>query len=78
MKSKISNWINSLSWIAILSVSIICGFAFSKAVIFAIGILYLAYLNPIESACFFAFVFSAIYMVKAMLTAQLVDNKTQI
>jgi hypothetical protein len=40
--------------------------------------LYLAYLNPIESACFFAFVFSVIYMVKAMFTAQLVDNETQI
>jgi hypothetical protein len=78
MKSKISNWINSLSWIAILAISIVCGFAFSKAVIFAIGILYLAYLNPIESACFFAFVFSVIYMVKAMFTAQLVDNETQI
>lgn len=78
MKSKISNWINSLSWIAILSISIVCGFAFSKAVIFAIGILYLAYRNPVESACFFAFVFSAIYMVKAMFTAQLVDNETQI
>jgi len=78
MKSKISNWINSLSWISILSVSLICGFAFSKAIIFAIGILYLAYLNPIESACFFAFIFSAIYMVRAIFKAQLVDNQTEI
>lgn len=78
MKIKISNWINSLSWIAILSISIICGLAFSKAVIFAIGILYLAYLNPIESACFFAFLFSAIYMVRAIFKSQLVDNQTEI
>jgi hypothetical protein len=78
MKIKISNWINSLSWIAILSISLICGLAFSKAVIFAIGILYLAYLNPIESTCFFAFVFSAVYMVRAIFKAQLVDNQTEI
>lgn len=72
------NWINSLSWIVIVLLAILCGFIFSKAIIFAIGILYLAYLNPIESACFFAFVFSAIYIVRAIFKAQLVNNQTEI
>lgn len=72
------NWINSLSWTIIILLAILCGFIFSKAIIFAIGILYLAYLNPIESACFFAFVFSAIYIVRAIFKAQLVNNQTQI
>jgi hypothetical protein len=35
-------------------------------------------LHPLESACFFAFVFSAIYMVRAISKAQLVDNQTEI
>ena len=78
MKIKILNWVNSLSWIAIILGSFLCGYVFSKALIFAIGILYLAYLNPIESSCFFAFVFSAIYMVRAISKAQLVDNQTEI
>ena len=67
-----------ITWVILFIGALLCGFAFSKAIIFAIGILYLAYLNPIESVCFFGFVFSAIYMVKAMFTAQLVNNQTEI
>lgn len=77
MKSKTSHWL-PITWVILFLGAILCGFVFSKALVFAIGILYLAYLNPIESSCFFAFIFSAIYMVKAMMTAQLVDSKTQI
>jgi hypothetical protein len=67
-----------LTWIALFLGALLCGFAFSKAIIFAIRILYLAYLNPIESACFFAFVFSAIYMVRSIFKAQLINNQTEI
>ena len=77
MKNKTSHWL-SITWVILFLGALLCGFVFSKALVFAIGILYLAYLNPVESSCFFAFVFSAIYMVRAMLTAQLVDNQTQI
>ena len=58
--------------------SIACGFAFWKGIIFAIGILYLAYLNPMESACFFAFIATFIFMRRAINDSQLVDNQTQI
>lgn len=77
MKSKTSHWL-PITWVFLVLGAILFGFVSLKALIFAIGILYLAYFNPIESACFFAFVFSIIYMVKVMFTAQLVDNETQI
>jgi hypothetical protein len=78
MKNQISNWINSLSWTAVILCSLLCGFAFAKAAIFASEILFLSYLYPLESACFFAFIFSAIYMARAISKAQLIDNQTEI